>query len=134
MTSPRSPDQIFLANEFTYSITTPVIKISVLVFYRRIFTTKVFRRCTDGLIVMCILWGTATLLASALQCRPLRAYWDQSVNGHCFDALKFVLGVQGVNIFLDVAILCLPLPMVWGLRRAWQERLALSGVFLLGGL
>ena len=119
---------------FTYSITTPVIKLSVIIFYRRIFVTKEFKMMADGLIVMCVLWGAATFLSSALQCRPLKAFWDITIQGQCFDSIKFVLGVQGVNIFLDVAILLLPMKMVWGLHRPWQERLALSGVFLLGGL
>jgi len=134
-----SPDQIetflkiFLSNEFTYSITSPVIKISVVLFYRRIFTTHSFRLAANAVILMITLWGVATFLAAALQCRPLKAYWDITIHGQCFDALKYVLGVQGVNIFLDLVILCLPMKMVWGLRRPWQERLALAGVFLLGG-
>ena len=81
-----------------------------------------------------VAWGVATFLAAALQCRPLYAFWDPAVNGHCFNALQYILGVQGVNIALDFAILCLPMPLVWSLRRPWQDKVALSVVFLLGGL
>jgi hypothetical protein len=119
---------------FTYSITTPLVKLSLIFFYRRIFISKGFRMMADGLIAMSILWGVATFLSSALICRPLQKFWDVSIPGKCFDSLKFVLGVQGVNIFLDATILVLPMKAVWGLHRPWQERLALSGVFLLGGL
>lgn len=33
---------------------------------------------------------------------------------------------------MDFVILILPIPMIWGLHRAWQDRLALNGVFALG--
>lgn len=81
-----------------------------------------------------VAWGAATFLAAALQCRPLAAFWDQSIDGHCFNGLQYILGVQGVNIALDFAILCLPMPMVWRLHRPWQDKAALSVVFALGGL
>lgn len=33
---------------------------------------------------------------------------------------------------MDFVILALPIPMIWNLHRAWQDRLALNGVFALG--
>lgn len=33
---------------------------------------------------------------------------------------------------MDFVILILPIPMIWGLHRAWQDKLALNGVFALG--
>lgn len=125
--------KIFLTNEFTYSITSPTVKLSIVLFYRRLFPTRKFRIITNGIMVAVIAWGLAVFLAAALQCRPLHALWDPSVNGHCFDTLKYILGVQGVNIALDFAILILPMPQVWTLQRPWQDKFALSIVFLLGG-
>jgi hypothetical protein len=83
---------------------------------------------------MCVLWGIAVFLGSALQCRPLAKYWDPAIEGKCFDLIKFVLSIQVVNVFLDTCILCLPMKMVWNLKRPLAERLALMGIFLLGGL
>jgi hypothetical protein len=34
---------------------------------------------------------------------------------------------------MDFVILALPVPMIWNLQRAWQDKLALNGVFALGG-
>ncbi|MCJ1267607.1 hypothetical protein MMC22_007493 [Lobaria immixta] len=126
--------KIFLTNELTYSITSPTVKLSIVLFYRRLFPTRKFRIITNGIMVAVIAWGLAVFLAAALQCRPLHALWDPSVNGHCFDTLKYILGVQGVNIALDFAILILPMPQVWTLQRPWQDKFAVSIVFLLGGL
>lgn len=33
---------------------------------------------------------------------------------------------------MDFVILVLPIPMIWNLHRAWQDKLALNGVFALG--
>lgn len=35
---------------------------------------------------------------------------------------------------MDFVILGLPLPIIWRLKRSWQDKLALSFVFTLGGL
>ncbi|PLB50750.1 integral membrane protein [Aspergillus steynii IBT 23096] len=124
--------KIFLANQFTYFVLCPAIKISIICFYRRIFTMRSFQLTTLGLNILITLWGTGIFLACALQCRPLRGYWDKSVDGHCFDANKFFIVNQVFNVLMDFVILALPIPMIWNLQRAWQDKLALNGVFALG--
>ncbi|KAI9743773.1 MAG: hypothetical protein M1818_002506 [Claussenomyces sp. TS43310] len=125
--------KIFLANQFTYFVLCPVIKISIICFYRRIFVTRRFQVITFGVNCLIGAWGAGIFLASALQCRPLRGYWDKSINGHCFDDNKFFIVNQVFNVIMDFVILGLPLPIIWGLHRVWQEKLALSGIFALGG-
>lgn len=126
--------QIFLSNKFKYSMTSPAVKLSIILFYRRIFPTHKFRMVSNGIMSAVIAWGIAVFLAAALQCRPLRALWDTNVRGQCFDTLKYILAIQAVNIVLDFAILVLPMPQVWTLQRPWQDKLALSIIFLMGGL
>lgn len=87
---------------------------------------------TFGLNVLIATWGAGIFLACALQCRPLRAYWDKSIEGHCFDGTTFFIVNQAFNVVMDFVILALPIPMIWGLQRAWQDKLALNGVFALG--
>ena len=126
--------QLFLASQLMYFVTSCCVKMSIILFYRRVFPVRRFRLVADVSIGLVIAWGLATVLAAVLQCRPLHALWDKSINGHCDDDLKYVVGVQGANIGLDFLILFLPMPMVWGLHRPRQEKIALFLVFLLGGL
>ncbi|CAG8926924.1 unnamed protein product [Penicillium salamii] len=128
----NSHPQIFLANQFTYFLLCPCIKISIICFYRRVFATPRFQQFTFGLNVLIAAWGTGIFLACAGQCRPLRAYWDKSIEGSCFDAQEFIIVNQAFNILIDFVILGLPIPMIWNLHRAWQDKLALNGVFALG--
>ncbi|KAE8382167.1 hypothetical protein BDV26DRAFT_299947 [Aspergillus bertholletiae] len=125
--------KIFLANQFTYFVLCPAIKISIICFYRRIFTMKPFQWVSFALNALIAAWGAGIFLACALQCRPLRAYWDKSIDGHCFDGNLFFIVNQAFNVLMDFIILLLPVPMIWGLQRAWQDKLALNGVFAIGG-
>ncbi|KAJ5765735.1 hypothetical protein N7520_005294 [Penicillium odoratum] len=124
--------KIFLANQFTYFILCPSIKISIICFYRRVFTTPKFQQVTLGINCLIAAWGAGIFFACAGQCRPLRAYWDQSIDGHCFNADLFFIVNQAFNVLMDFVILALPVPMIWGLHRTWQEKLALNGVFAIG--
>ncbi|KAJ5222882.1 uncharacterized protein N7469_009122 [Penicillium citrinum] len=124
--------KIFLANQFTYFLLCPAIKISLVCFYRRVFTTPKFQRFTFILNCLIGAWGLGIFLACAGQCRPLRAYWDHSVPGKCIDANTFFIVNQAWNVLMDFVILILPVPMIWGLHRCWQDKLALNGVFALG--
>ncbi|KAJ5926291.1 hypothetical protein N7516_008064 [Penicillium verrucosum] len=124
--------KIFLANQFTYFLLCPCIKISIICFYRRLFATPIFQKVSFGLNCLIAAWGTGIFLACAGQCRPLRAYWDHSVEGTCFDAQEFIIVNQAFNVLMDFVILFLPIPMIWNLHRAWQDKLALNGVFALG--
>ncbi|KAI9374371.1 hypothetical protein BJX61DRAFT_306433 [Aspergillus egyptiacus] len=125
--------KIFLANQFTYFVLSPAVKISIICFYRRVFTVKPFQLVSFAINTLIALWGAAIFIACALQCRPLRSYWDRSVEGTCFDSNKFIIVNQIFNVIMDFVILALPVPMIWNLQRAWQDKLALNGVFALGG-
>lgn len=48
------------------------------------------------------------------------------------DQNKFLITNQVFNVIIDFVILALPIPMIWNLQRAWQDKLALNGVFALG--
>ncbi|PWY71102.1 hypothetical protein BO94DRAFT_560435 [Aspergillus sclerotioniger CBS 115572] len=124
--------KISLSNEFTYFLIGPTIKVSVICFYRRIFTIPIFQRMSFSLNALIILWGAATLLVCAVQCRPMRAYWDPSIPRQCIDSYKLIVVNQIFNVIMDFVILALPIPMIWNLHRTWQDKLALSGAFALG--
>jgi hypothetical protein len=131
---PLTSWKIFLANQFTYFALCPLLKISIICFYQRIFPTQRFHLISTCVICLIAAWGTGIFLACAFQCRPLRGYWDKSVEAKCFNEDTFFIVNQVFNVVMDFVILALPLPIIWGLKRVWQDRLALSGVFALGGL
>ena len=85
-------------------------------------------------ISLTVAWAITVVLVTCLQCRPLAKFWNPTIPGYCIDPLKYILGNQGVNIALDIIIFALPWPMIWGLQRPWADKIALSGVFVIGVL
>ncbi|CCD50759.1 hypothetical protein BofuT4_P088220.1 [Botrytis cinerea T4] len=96
-----------------------LIKISVVVFYKRIFTSRTFVICAN------------TVLA-----HPVASYWNTSPEliGTQFilDVPNLVIACAAVDIFLDIAVLSLPFPVIKGLHMPTEKKVYVSGVFLLG--
>lgn len=126
--------KIFLSNQFVYFVLCPVIKISIVCFYRRIFSVPYFNNFSIALSCLMAAWAAGIFFACAGQCRPLSAYWDKSIPGHCFDPVLFFIVNQIFNIVMDFILLLIPIPIIWRLHRAWQEKLELTAVFAVGGL
>ena len=86
-----------------------------------------------GTFVVC--WFLATLLVSIFGCTPVKAAWYPTTAGaRCINADAFFIGNAALNIFGDLALLCMPMPMVWTLHLARSKKIALTTVFLLGSL
>ncbi|OQE39179.1 hypothetical protein PENCOP_c007G05044 [Penicillium coprophilum] len=117
-----------------YVVTVPLIKLSILLFYRRIFgMTYTIWFCvflTTGYFVSCI-------IAFLVCCRPVSYYWTQYADpsgGKCiFDLYPFYIGNAAANVATDGIILLVPIPLVWKLQMRKTQKLLLSGIFLLGG-
>ena len=126
--------KLLYAYDMLYSLCLPCMKLSILLFYGRIFPT---RRFTIVLYISCafiVMWCVSALLVAIFACRPIAHFWTQSLPGRCINVKKFVMVEAGLTIFTDVALLVLPMPMVWVLKISRQQKIALSGIFLLGGL
>ena len=84
-----------------------------------------------GTFIVC--WFLATLLVSIFGCTPVMAAWDPTEAGaRCINADGFFIGNAVLNIFGDLTLLCMPMPMVWTLHLAQSKKIALTAVFLLG--
>ena len=122
------------AAEILYSILLPLIKISILLLYCSIFPTHgiiLAARCIGALVIA---WGIACLLVSIFSCDPIRGYWDLTIPSKCIATREFFLGNSIPNITMDVLILALPVRKVWDLQMPRQRKIAVSSIFLLGGL
>lgn len=120
----------------TYTLTIAMVKISILLLYRRLFTTLKFRRATLIVGIACVSWLIAALLCLAFQCHTdtERYRTDSLFSDQCIDLKAYWLGITGSNMALDLVILCMPLYMVWNLKLAARQKIALSGIFALGAL
>jgi len=110
-------------------------KLSILASYLRIFTTRPYRIITytvAGIVMATAIAGIITSLAS---CHPFSSRWDLKLFiSNCIDAVRYWKGMSVPNIATDVVMLILPMPVVWRLQVSKNQKLALSGIFLMGSL
>ncbi|KZN93790.1 hypothetical protein EN45_039760 [Penicillium chrysogenum] len=124
----------FFANEISYTLLVPTIKVSILLLYRRIFSVPKFQLASllaGGLVLA---WCLAVFITVLVQCRPISFNWNKNQSGTCISAKSFFFGNAISNLLIDVIILALPIPMVLQLQLRLSQKLTILGIFLLGGL
>ncbi|KAI0476705.1 hypothetical protein F4859DRAFT_521280 [Xylaria cf. heliscus] len=109
------------------------VKIGILLFYWRVFQrTSSFR--ISALIVTFISTGIflSNFFSFTFQCFPVSRFWLPDSDGSCIDQNAFYLASAIINVFGDVAVLSLPLPIIWNLQASRSRKWSLSFLFLLG--
>lgn len=121
-----------------YIISLCTIKLSILLFYNRIFGVPrpMFRYillATGGVVIA---YSVAGMLGTVLQCVPLSDLWKPPSKNPpvCIHFGAIVLTVGAINIVTDIIILSLPIPLVWSLQMSRSHKWQVVAVFSLGGL
>ena len=130
----RSQQQCLFAYELIYASAILTIKLCILSFYRRIFAVAEFKILSSIVVAVVIAWWIAIVLVSIFSCHPINGFWDATVKPRCINTEAFFVGNAVPNIVTDIIILLLPIRMIWRLHVSRDQKLALSFVFMLGGL
>ena len=81
-----------------------------------------------------MMWWIAMQFTVIFECTPINYTWAPKGPGHCINLDKFFFGQAIPNIATDIVLLSIPIPMIWNLQLPYSQKVALSVVFLLGGL
>jgi hypothetical protein len=117
-------------------------KLSILLFYRRIFSTSIFHlRASLAVIFFASLWYIAATLSTLCICLPLTfmsrpseaSYLTVEREKFRGDWMPMIHSMLIVDTITDFVILLLPIRTAFTLQMARRARIALSGVFALGG-
>jgi hypothetical protein len=117
-----------------YGIPITFVKLSIIAFYRRLFTVGYFPKISGIVGIICFAWFVAGFVAGFLYCIPMHKFWDLAAKGHCYNFNTFFLTMEILNLLLDVVILALPIRMISALKLPMRKKIMISGIFLLGGL
>ena len=127
--------------EVVYITIFTTIKISILLFYRRVFppevTTPRFRFTLYTTMILAVGWWFISLILIIFQCTPVRYAWTQiyiSEKGHCIDWTAALFASATTNVVVDIIMLTLPISNVWRMQIRKEQKYAISGLFALGGL
>ena len=125
-----------LAIEWIYLLSVTLPKLSILGIFLRLFhTRRTYRYIVYVLAGIIILSFVASGLAATLACRPLSYSWDKTIpGGRCFDVDSFYRWISLPNIVTDVAMLILPLKVIWGMNMKRNQKIGVALTFLTGSL
>ena len=84
------------------------------------------------MIIIMILFYTATNLVKIFECTPRAKIFNPKIPGHCVDVPK-LLNVSGLfNTITDVLILLMPVKAVWNMNMKASRKIVVVLVFTFG--
>ncbi|KAM5526916.1 hypothetical protein FOXYSP1_20749 [Fusarium oxysporum f. sp. phaseoli] len=122
----------FYTSVVVYNITMCLVKIGILFQYRRVFALPIIQRITLYGIIFMVAWTVVIAFLNILVCVPVAKFWDSNLPGRCLDALTIWYVMAGFNLVTDIAIFCLPLPVIKGLNLPPRQKIMLFAIFSLG--
>ncbi|KAJ4309662.1 hypothetical protein N0V84_011382 [Fusarium piperis] len=125
--------ELFYYGEALYYITVSLTKVSILFLYLRVFPQQNYRVFNICMMAFVIATGFSCTVAGIFQCNPIRRAWLTSLPGTCFNRVALFIANASLNIAQDLIIYILPIPMLWQVQRPLGQRLALIGIFVVGG-
>lgn len=110
-------------------------RCAILALYLRIFTSKRLRRAIWTVVCFVAIQYMAFSLVAIFSCWPVYLFWSPDAppgTGKCFDKSLFYSVMTPLNMVVDIILITLPLPTVWGLKATRFRKWALTFVFGLG--
>ncbi|KAF6230565.1 hypothetical protein HO173_011102 [Letharia columbiana] len=129
-------EQIVFATQLTTTLTFGFTKLSVLLFYKRIFKGTFVKPSVWTMIGVVVVWTLGFFFANLFQCWPLWIDWTNFgfTYQNCINTNAMYLAQAWSDVLTDLIILTLPLPCIWVMQLPARHKAAVSGMFLLGGL
>jgi len=125
---------MFWVLQIFYKFTINLTKTSILLLYLRIFSAKSVCRWVYVTLGYVLCYAVASIFATIFQCTPIPRIWNHGLEGDCINLTAFWYANAASNIFSDIVILTLPMPLIGGLQLPRRQKFGLIFVFALGSL
>ena len=126
--------EVNFAQQLSTTLTFGLTKLSVLLFYKRVFRGNTFSAAVWTMIGIVGIWTVAFFFSNLLQCYPIELNWESSgaLTNSCILTNEMYLAQAWTDVFTDVMILSLPIPCIWALQMPAKHKVGVSAIFLLG--
>lgn len=128
----------FYILEILYVTEMALIKLSLSLFYLRIFPGQGIRRALWAIVTLNVICGIIFILIAIFQCAPVSYYWTQYVDdvspGRCIDINAFGWGNAAVSVLIDFLMIAIPLSQVRKLELHWKKKVGVTVMFMTGTL
>jgi hypothetical protein len=126
--------KFFWINSIPFSLVLGLVKISILLFYQRVFSVTPFKRASWVLVVMIAMWTVAIILVSIFKTNPISGIWTDPTTTYVIDDAAYAIAVASMSLGFDVIILLMPLFVIRTLHMPTRRKIAVLMVFWLGAL
>lgn len=111
-------------------------KLSILVLYVKVFhIRRRFRFLCYVMMAFVVVNCVVFFFIYAFDCKPVYYTWHFSVDHFdCIEITQINVAIGAINIFTDLIIMIMPLPLVWQLQLAKTQKAGLLVVFSTGAL
>ncbi|EME80711.1 uncharacterized protein MYCFIDRAFT_119208, partial [Pseudocercospora fijiensis CIRAD86] len=127
--------KMYYFDELLYIAALPIIKITILFTYLRIFQTPNFRKLAFGAIGINVVFAITFFGVTVFQCIPVHlawTHWDGTHPGECKDLNALSWAAAALNIILDVVVVGLPMPMLWKMNLNKRKKILVMLMFGVG--
>jgi hypothetical protein len=117
-----------------YFATLTLLKLSIIFFYIKIFSTPGAQRLLWATAAFTFVWGAMYVILAIFQCQPISYFWNQwdgMHEGRCLNINAITSSNAGFSIALDFWSLGIPLWQLRGLKMHWKKKV---GVVLMFGV
>nr|AAD30436.1 integral membrane protein [Pyricularia grisea] len=122
----------FWFGQMMYIVVQVFGKISILILYIRLFTTPWFQMFWKLSMVFMALHGVGYMVLVIVQCLPVAAVYDRSIEGKCMEFNPIVYSGAALSVFEDVVLVVIPIPELWSLRLNFKKKMGLMLMFAIG--
>ncbi|KAJ5688296.1 hypothetical protein N7536_010915 [Penicillium majusculum] len=126
--------KILFAYLIVYLFELLLIKVSILMLYRRIFGMNWMIWTT---LLISYGWCIGSMIAALCACEPISYFWreiiDPTSGSNRYNFYYYYVWNAAANVVTDILILLVPVPIVWSLQMRTTQKIGVCGVLLLGG-
>lgn len=119
--------------EIIYVVCLSLTKISILLFYHRIFVKGWFLKCVKITIAFVLLYAISFAIVLLCQCDPISATWDRDIYPRkCLNLHTIVYANASISILQDFLVLILPIPELLSLQVDFRKKVNIVIMFSVG--
>ena len=89
---------------------------------------------TQGLIAINTIFYIIFFFVPIFLCRPRSKIWNPDEQGHCLKIFDLYIASASFNMISDIAMLSVPVYLIWNLHMSVRRKVGVSLIFGTGGL
>ncbi|KAL9606465.1 MAG: hypothetical protein Q9179_000381 [Wetmoreana sp. 5 TL-2023] len=120
----------YLAYWVTFTATFALSKLSVLLFYAQLSPIRGFRVAYSVVGFLVVALAISICTVEFFQCGPFHFIWDKTIpGGVSYPMTRIFYWTAIPTLFLNATVICLPMPIIWGLQMETTHKITLISVF-----